>query len=225
MILTQNSLLWLRLKNKNFSSHGASFSSIFLAFWSLEPHGPTWGVSLAGFCPGFRLVLQSPLLLLSAAEPLLCSERGGPRSKYTRRTPLFSPEENVSGQSEQPVSIFIEPRCNSLEAPRNRFPPPPSVGRGSASPWVCTRPTGFHWPHTLANMLCFPVLWPSVRKNREQRLTKVLKGRRRKSKKLERKVLHHLKMVKLKLKRYFPWIPPTDWLSVLKETAQRFSRW
>lgn len=125
MILTQNSLLWLRLKNKNFSSHGASFSSIFLAFWSLEPHGPTWGVSLAGFCPGFRLVLQSPLLLLSAAEPLLCSERGGPRSKYTRRTPLFSPEENVSGQSEQPVSIFIEPRCNSLEAPWNRFPPPP----------------------------------------------------------------------------------------------------
>ncbi|XP_030619270.1 high mobility group nucleosome-binding domain-containing protein 3 isoform X2 [Delphinapterus leucas] len=38
-------------------------------------------------------------------------------------------------------------------------------------------------------------------KNWRQRLTKVRKGRRRKSKKLERKVLHHLKTVTLKLKR------------------------
>ncbi|XP_063083001.1 high mobility group nucleosome-binding domain-containing protein 3 isoform X3 [Cavia porcellus] len=40
-----------------------------------------------------------------------------------------------------------------------------------------------------------------LRKNLEQRLTEVLKGRRKKSRKLERKVLHRPKMVKPKLKR------------------------
>ncbi|XP_005406965.1 PREDICTED: high mobility group nucleosome-binding domain-containing protein 3 isoform X2 [Chinchilla lanigera] len=41
-----------------------------------------------------------------------------------------------------------------------------------------------------------------LRKNLEQRLTEALKGRRKKSRKLERKVLHRLRMVKLKLKRH-----------------------
>nr|XP_038936583.1 high mobility group nucleosome-binding domain-containing protein 3 isoform X4 [Rattus norvegicus] len=40
-----------------------------------------------------------------------------------------------------------------------------------------------------------------LRKNPEQRLTELLRGRRKKSRKLERKVLHHLQMVTLKLKR------------------------
>ena len=80
-------------------------------------------------------------------------------------------------------------------------------------------------PPTLSHALCLPVLWSSVRKNQQQRLAKVLKGRRRRSRKLERKVpQHRLKMVTLKLKRYLPQTPPADWISVLKAIAGSFSR-
>lgn len=87
------------------------------------------------------------------------------------------------------------------------------------SGWVPAGAPWCSWTSRCAYcVFCFPVL-RSLRKNLEQRLAEVLRGRRKKSRKLERKVLHHLQMVTLKLKRYFPQTPPTDRISVLRNCS------
>lgn len=101
--------------------------------------------------------------------------------------------------------LYVQRLCRPQLVPRKTgFPFSPK--KLPSWPWLCfTLHLDGDWL-TLADStpcLTYSVLRFSVRKNLEQRLTKVLKGRRRRSRKLERKVLHHLKMVKLKLKRYF----------------------